>query len=372
MDIDIDTEMELTREEAEELENVNEVCWFRKGGINSKYYTPFTAKKTEYFPINKPTTSGEPTSEEMATSLNSGFHYDSIKKVFYKSTRKTPSVKARKLPAGAYLYKNYMGLEVLVPMSIRKDDTIVSIKNGVERAQEMVDNFISKEALYRKHGLTYRMGILAYGPPGTGKSLSLRKLINTVTSKNDGIAIYIDQWIPSIQFLEVVKNSCKGRIKVFVFEEFTEFLANPYQKRDAVLNFLDGELSADKSITIATTNHPEKIPGNIKNRPGRFDQQILFKNPDRADRKKMFEHFLSVTPSDEELDNSVGLSVSALKECCVDVLIRNKKLLTSINELQERIKASKEFNKKKETPVPNTLLKGRTLEEAIKVAVKDS
>lgn len=335
-------------------EEITEESWYKFNGINDVFYTPFMSKKSwRYLQKNEDgTVTATPTAEQIITAMNKGHAVNTLagstNKIYFQKQIKKAAKTPVKLPAGAYMYRNNMRGEHLVPMTIRKDDNVVNLNNGISRVEEMLSNFLSKEELYKQHELPYRMGILAYGPPGSGKSISIRKLLNKVIQDCNAVAIYIDEWIPSIQFLEAVKNSCADRLKIFVFEEFTEFLSNPHQKRDAVLNFLDGELSCDKAITIATTNFPDKIPGNIKNRPGRFDQQICFTNPRLKDRELLFGHFLNRKITVDELEESKGLSAAAVKECCVDVLIRDRVLLDSIRETKRRIQESREFNKKKE------------------------
>lgn len=327
----------LDENEMEE-QPVNEKCWYLFNNINSVYLTPFVKAKTRFYTVED----GEPTPKQIAEELTKGAEYDPVTKVFsrvQKSSKKTPV----RLAKGVYKFKvgRQTGLEYLVPISVRKDNSIAPISNSTEQMRKILDDFLSKEEMYSKYELSYRLGIFAYGPPGSGKTMSIRSLLNKVVDQEDAVVIYIDNALPSTKFMEVLKNSCEHRLKVFIFEEFTEFLNNPTIPRNDLLNFLDGEGSVERSITIATTNFPQLVPENIKNRPGRFDKQLLFSNPREADRRVLIKHFLDREPTELELERSRGLTVAAIKECCIDVLFRDRKLSESLEEFKANASKSK-------------------------------
>jgi SpoVK/Ycf46/Vps4 family AAA+-type ATPase len=100
-----------------------------------------------------------------------------------------------------------------------------------------------------------------------------------------------------------------------VFEE----LANVAEgiKMERLLDFLDGERSVDKSLVIATTNYPERLPGNLVDRPSRFDKLYKMGNPSEAERRKLLGHYLMREALDVEVAATKGLSTAAIKESCM-------------------------------------------------------
>lgn len=315
--------------------------WYSYSGVGYKYFSPFAAKKTIFFTLED---IDNPTPHQIAEQLNKGYEFDKELKIFSKRARGSHKT-SMALPEGVYQHSMVKGLgDILTPMTLREDDNIAPLKNATSDMKVMLDNFLEKEDVYKQHNLAYRLGIFAYGPAGSGKSLSLRRFLNEAVKERDAVVIYMDRNLPTNAFLETLKRSCKDRLKIFVFEEFTEFLNDPFLKQDKLLSFLDGELSLDKSVTVATTNFPDKIPNNIKNRPGRFDKQLLFSNPMAKDREILIHHFLDRDVTEMEIEKSKGLSVAAIRECCIDVLIRDKDFLDSVQECKKRMTDVKGFN----------------------------
>jgi AAA+ superfamily predicted ATPase len=57
------------------------------------------------------------------------------------------------------------------------------------------------------------------------------------------------------------------------------------QNRAFFLNELDGFASNTGIVTLATTNHPERLDPAILNRPSRFDRKYFFDLPNLAERQ---------------------------------------------------------------------------------------
>ncbi len=179
--------------------------------------------------------------------------------------------------------------------------------------------FYANEDWYRRRGLPYKMGLLLTGPAGTGKS----SLIHALASEFDKDIRLLNLNVMSDSSLRAL-GSLTGR-DMLVIEDIDTFAvtnqrhqAPPSRKlpeRDAraptpevappqreqeedrlgvslstVLNVLDGLLSPDGVVTIATTNHPELLDEALV-RKGRFDLRVEIGPLDEDCLAQMFVAF---------------------------------------------------------------------------------
>lgn len=177
------------------------------------------------------------------------------------------------------------------------------------------EEFQVQENIYLQVGgkSAYRRGVLLYGPPGTGKTSAINMIVDSLKNK-DIVLFYISDSIPS-EFIENLKND--NRLKIFIFEELTQTIR---ENIGFFLTFLDGENSLYNSYTIATTNYPEQLPGNIVNRPGRFDKLFRIDKIPEKDRKIYLEHFLKRSISEQELTSTTKYSMAFLRELVLMIL----------------------------------------------------
>lgn len=129
--------------------------------------------------------------------------------------------------------------------------------------------------MYMSNGIVYKLGILLYGPPGTGKTSVVRAIANWYDAKIR--IINFKTFKDENQFVESMVT-LPGKT-VFVFEDIDII----FQKREdnnnddislsTLLNILDGIMSLNNCIYVATTNHIERLDKALI-RPGRFDVSI--------------------------------------------------------------------------------------------------
>ncbi len=199
-------------------------------------------------------------------------------------------------------------------LPLRRMDTVFSANGAAKHVVDHIQAFDAKREWNHAKGLPHHTGILLYGPPGTGKS----SLIHAVASETKRTLYYLS--LASIEkdkeFTELLGGSTDWSKILLVIEDFdshgltlnrggggntttidvAELAASgevivmdgpppPEADEDGkktkkepislstILNVLDGLLSPDGLVVIATTNHPDRLDEALR-RPGRFDLSI--------------------------------------------------------------------------------------------------
>ncbi len=235
------------------------------------------------------------------------------------------------LPGGFYNYERSTHIvpERLEPMVLRQD-TYHPMPGVFDRLASDIDNFQNGELVYRELGLQYRRGILLYGSPGNGKTSLIREVLRAHILQ-DAVVIFLDH-IPSRHFIRVIQETLSTRLKVIIFEEMAAVLKG--SNLDHALAFLDGELSLDRCLILATTNYPERLPGNIVDRPSRFDRLYRVPEPNDNGRKILLQHYLGRDISPSEISATKGLSTAALREASLLVRLKNMDLTNAAKQLK--------------------------------------
>ncbi len=189
-----------------------------------------------------------------------------------------------------------------------------------ERLVKDIDNFLADEQWYQERGILYKRGYLFSGEAGNGK-----------TSLCFAIGNYVG-W--SVHFLSLndINNDTDlfslfgqlGQRSIVVLEDVDA----AFNKRDgeqtgvsfsALLNCLDGAFSAEKSITILTTNHPEKIDPALIRR-GRVDCHVEINNPSLEMINKYITKFYTIQNKKvlEIEDFKNNISMADIQNHCLD------------------------------------------------------
>jgi hypothetical protein len=142
---------------------------------------------------------------------------------------------------------------------------------------EHLDKWKEAREVYTRYGVVYKTGILLHGKPGTGKSTTARAIASYLGYNLHCINIrsYEKEDILIRRIVSIPENS------VILFEDIDcitgsrekEMTKAAKELLATLLNILDGAMSPENVIFIATTNHIEELdPALI--RDGRFDLKI--------------------------------------------------------------------------------------------------
>jgi AAA+ superfamily predicted ATPase len=216
------------------------------------------------------------------------------------------------------------------------DDLVMdkALKADLREACESVFSDRSA-AIYKRMGLARKKGIIVHGPPGNGKTMTGKviaaetgaSLIYVTTSRQSG---FMRDTKPAEVF-EMVYSLAKDIAPCVVMLEEIDGLLDA-DSRPVLLTLLDGLAPNDSVLTIATTNHLERLDPAITNRPNRFDRIFKFEYPGFEPRRDYLERKMrqafDITP-EKKLDRSLvkalntvakgteGLSFSHLQEISI-------------------------------------------------------
>lgn len=82
---------------------------------------------------------------------------------------------------------------------------------------------------------------------------------------------------------KVFKQARQSAPCLLVLEDLDSLLTD--ENRSFFLNELDGFAANEGIVTIASTNHPERLDPAIRDRPSRFDRKYHFDLPDNLVRQ---------------------------------------------------------------------------------------
>lgn len=311
------------------------MVWFKVEHANGHFYTPFKEEKTVYFEIGDNPTGGdivrELTDRKDCMYMGDNFFEESVD----DSKDETVDV----VPPGVYRHKYNAAdssREGLIPFSLREDE-IVELDGEYDHPVKDIEDFLDPEAekYFKEVGVLQKMGILLYGLPGNSKSVTLRSILKKAVPTSNAVVVYVSGEVPSHDFLDKMRNTMENNLKVFIFEEITSNLVQ-HRSVERVLNFLDGEQSLNKMITLATTNFPEKLPENVVDRPSRFDKLYKFGPPSPENRRRLLKHFLQRDPQESEVQKTEGKSIADIKEIVTLTKVSRKTFVEALKVIEDR------------------------------------
>ncbi len=143
--------------------------------------------------------------------------------------------------------------------------------------------FLGAKAEYARYRIPHKRGVLLLGPPGNGKTHCLRALIKYLGVPCLYVQSFKSRYGEEDSSIEQVFRRAREITPCcLVFEDLDAMINDG--NRSFFLNQLDGLGDASGLLTIATTNHAEKLDSAILERPSRFDRKYHFALPGPAER----------------------------------------------------------------------------------------
>jgi hypothetical protein len=199
--------------------------------------------------------------------------------------------------------------------------------------QQIVDDFtqfLESRETYEEHGVPWKRGALFIGPPGNGKTLCVKALIRLL-----GIpCIYVQSFesphsLPQSGMETVFRRARATTPCLLILEDIDALLLEG--TRSYFLNELDGFAANTGVITLATTNHPERLDPSILERPSRFDRKYHFDLPSTPTRARYISNWNerlkpSLRLADEACatlaERTEGFSFAYIQEVFVSSMMR--------------------------------------------------
>lgn len=138
--------------------------------------------------------------------------------------------------------------------------------------------------------MPWKRGLLFAGPPGNGKTHAVKAIANSL----DKPCLYVKSFKESGEPDEYGMHTVFARARdtgpcILVLEDLDALVTET--NRSFFLNEMDGFAANGGILTLATTNHPERLDPAIVHRPSRFDRTYRFDLPGRDERRAYVERW---------------------------------------------------------------------------------
>lgn len=184
-----------------------------------------------------------------------------------------------------------------------------------EEIEGTVREFFAAAALYKRHGIPHRRGILLAGPPGNGKTSILRAIGSTLSLPLIVATLDSPQEVHNTR--HAFQRAAALAPAILCFEDL-DALVGEGPGLSQFLNQLDGLEPLEGVLVLATTNRPDRIDPAIARRPSRFDRVFVIPEPDRAQRQAFLTRRLGrdapAGAAARLAEATEGYSVAFLKE----------------------------------------------------------
>lgn len=189
--------------------------------------------------------------------------------------------------------------------------------------------FFAARDAYAEYGVPWKRGILLLGPPGNGKTHAVKALVNHLGQRCVYVKTFAAGMPDQFGIREIFSQARRIAPCLLVLEDIDSLLTST--NRSYFLNELDGFAGNDGILTLATSNHPERLDPAVVERPSRFDRKYPFDLPLLEERHRYIAAWnASLRPALQLTDDAVravaestdGFSFAYLKELFLSAMMR--------------------------------------------------
>jgi len=264
----------------------------------------------------------------------------------FSAKKAKPPIYKDTLPPGYYSigFSPFTGL-YFEGINLKSEDLVKAPGTKSDNIIKGIKTFWKRRALFEKYNFPYKRGVLMYGPPGCGKTSTISLLCQEVIAIN-GICLKFMKTKLLSSGLELIREQQEEVPILVIMEDLDQLLG--YNNLSELLNMLDGVSSPIQNIIyLATTNNPEELHENIRNRPSRFDKRIFFGPPEATLRKHYLQSLLGKDKDipidvDHWVKETEGLSFAHLKELFVSNILFGNDFKKTLDELKSMGQVSDE------------------------------
>uniref|UniRef100_A0A7R9UGQ3 AAA+ ATPase domain-containing protein n=2 Tax=Pinguiococcus pyrenoidosus TaxID=172671 RepID=A0A7R9UGQ3_9STRA len=185
-----------------------------------------------------------------------------------------------------------------------------------QEVREAVELPLTHFELYKQIGIDPPGGVLLYGPPGTGKTMMAKAVANATTASfisvvgSEFVQKYLGEGPRMVR--DVFRLAKDNSPSVVFIDEIDAIATKRFDAQTGadrevqrilleLLNQMDGFDQSTNVKVIMATNRADTLDPALL-RPGRLDRKIEFPNPDRRQKRLVFQACTAKMNLSEEVD----------------------------------------------------------------------
>lgn len=185
-----------------------------------------------------------------------------------------------------------------------------------QEIREAVELPLTHFDLYRQIGIDPPRGVLMYGPPGTGKTMMAKAVAHHTTASfirvvgSEFVQKYLGEGPRMVR--DVFRLAKENSPSIVFIDEIDAIATKRFDAQTGadrevqrilleLLNQMDGfDQTTNVKVIMATNRHDTLDPALL--RPGRLDRKIEFPNPDRRQKRMVFQVVTSKMNLSDDVD----------------------------------------------------------------------
>merc|ERR1719162_36331 len=185
-----------------------------------------------------------------------------------------------------------------------------------QEIREAVELAITHHDLYKQIGIDPPRGVLMYGPPGTGKTMMAKAVANATTASfirvvgSEFVQKYLGEGPRMVR--DVFRLARENSPAIVFIDEIDAIATKRFDAQTGadrevqrilleLLNQMDGFDQTTNVKVIMATNRQDTLDPALL-RPGRLDRKIEFPQPDRRQKRMVFQAATSKMNLGDEMD----------------------------------------------------------------------